>query len=216
MSSYQGILGLLGTAKFSALAPIHLTRPEESWWNFIPPITKGKQRPLEGADLRVSIKILGLDVQLSRNPWSTRDGKVLCFGSHPSDKEGKLVKFRQLSNSRKWSTTDHQLLPAAKHHSSFFIIFSLEIKIKCLLSFANPSFQTPKVPTGISYVNLKEPSPVESARLQILTPKWMIIGKGKSKLLNNPSALPIARGFITRLLYSKTSANSSGLESTYQ
>ena len=129
-------------------------------------------------------------------------------------RRGKLVKFRQLSNSRKWSTTDHQLLPAAKHHSSFFIIFSLEIKIKCLLSFANPSFQTPKVPTGISYVNLKEPSPVESARLQILTPKWMIIGKGKSKLLNNPSALPIARGFITRLLYSKTSANSSGLGST--
>ena len=86
-------------------------------------------------------------------------GRQSSFGSHPSDKEGKLVKFRQLSNSRKWSTTDHQLLPAAKHHSSFFIIFSLEIKIKCLLSFANPSFQTPKVPTGISYVNLKEPSP---------------------------------------------------------
>ena len=56
------------------LAPIPLTRLEESWWNFIPPIPKGKQKPQEGADLQVSIIILSLDVQLSKNPWFTWDG----------------------------------------------------------------------------------------------------------------------------------------------
>ena len=157
MSSYQGILGLLGTAKFSALAPIHLTR-RESWWNFDSWVILGSDRP-----------------------------RITNFCQQPS---------------------------IIVHFSS-----SLALKSKSNVYFPLPTsfFQTPKVPTGISYVNLKEPSlarPVESARLQILTPKWMIIGKGKSKLLNNPSALPIARGFITRLLYSKTSANSSGLGST--
>ena len=114
----------------------HLTRPEESWWNFIPPIPQGQTKAPRRSWFASFNKNSWLRCPVIKESL-VYSGRQSSFGSHPSDKEGKLVKFRQLSNSRKWSTTDHQLLPAAKHHSSFFIIFSLEIKIKCLLSFAN-------------------------------------------------------------------------------